>query len=282
MRLWQPQQDQSTSSSFGRRLALLTLALAGMCLIATNELLAAPIEVIYPEGVSEGFVTLKSMDGKKLADGELSQLTTGADRLASRLTFRFTDGSLYDETVTFSQKKHLAMLSYQLNQRGPAFPEPLTISLNGETGQYQVRRHEQAKTEQTISGRIDLPADIYNGMTITALKNLRGRSGASIHMVVFNPEPKIYELDLKLVEHEETRNTNRKEVKATAAHYLLTPKLGWFMSALASLVRRTLPEYHFWLIKKDAPAFVRFEGSLYPDGPTWIIEQISPRVKDGH
>ena len=253
-----------------------------MCLIATNELLAAPIEVIYPEGVSEGFVTLKSMDGKKLADGELSQLTTGADQLASRLAFRFTNGSLYDETVTFSQKTPLAMLSYQLNQRGPAFPEPLTISLNGETGQYQVRRHEQAKTEQTISGRIDLPADIYNGMTITALKNLRGRSGASIHMVVFNPEPKIYELDLKLVEHEETRNTNRKEVKAPAAHYLLTPKLGWFMSALASLVRRTLPEYHFWLIKKDAPAFVRFEGSLYPDGPTWIIEQISPRVKDGH
>ena len=36
------------------------------------------------------------------------------------------------------------------------------------------------------------------------------------------------------------------------------------------------------LIKKDALAFVRFEGSLYPDGPTWIIEQISPRVKDGH
>ncbi|HRB82425.1 MAG TPA: hypothetical protein PK614_09225, partial [Nitrospira sp.] len=134
MRLWQPQYNQSTSPPFGRRLALLALALAGMCLIATNEVLAAPIEVIYPEGVSEGFV---SKDGKKLANGELSQLTTGADRLASRLTFRFTDGSVYDETVTFSQKKHLAMLSYQLNQRGPAFPEPLTISLNGETGQYQ-------------------------------------------------------------------------------------------------------------------------------------------------
>ena len=209
-----------------------------MCFIPTNERSAASIEIVYPEGVSEGFVTLKSKDGKKLANGELSQLTTGADRLASRLTFRFTDGSLYDETVTFSQKKHLAMLSYQLNQRGPAFPEPLTISLNGETGQYQVRRHEQAKTEQTISGRIDLPADIYNGMTITALKNLRGKTGASIHMVVFNPEPKIYEIDLQLVEHEETRNTNQMEVKATAAYYLLTPKLRWFMSALASLVRK--------------------------------------------
>ncbi|MBL8072081.1 MAG: hypothetical protein JNM35_13405 [Nitrospira sp.] len=248
-------------------------------MVATNEPLAAPIEVIYPEGVSEGFVTLKSMDGKKLADGELSQMTTGADRLASRLTFRFTDGSLYDETVTFSQKKHLAMLSYQLKQRGPAFPEPLTISLNGQTGEYQVRRHEQTNAEPPISGRINLPSDVYNGMTITALKNLRGKTGASIHMVVFNPDPKIYELDLQLIEHEATQNTNRKEVKAAAAHYVLTPKLGWFMSTLASLVRRTIPEYHFWLIKKDAPAFVRFEGSLYPDGPTWIVEQMSPKVK---
>lgn len=250
-----------------------------MCLTATNELHAAQIEVLYPEGVSEGFVTLTSRDGKKLADGELSQVTTGADRLASRLTFRFTDGSLYDETVTFSQKKHLAMLSYQLTQRGPAFPEPVTVSLNGETGHYQVRRHEQPKNEQTISGRLDLPSDVYNGMTITALKNLRGKTGASIHMVVFNPEPKLYELDLNLVEDEETRNTNRTEAKARAAHYILTPKLGWFMSALAALIRKTIPEYHFWLIKKDAPAFVRFEGSLYPDGPIWRIEQVSPRVK---
>ena len=91
----QPQEDQSTSSPFGRRPARFALAFAGLCLIvATNELLAKPFEVIYPEGVSEGFVTLKNMDGKQLADGELSQLTTGAGRLASRLTFRFTDGSL--------------------------------------------------------------------------------------------------------------------------------------------------------------------------------------------
>ncbi len=98
------------------------LAVAVISFITSTTLFAKPIEVVYPEGVSEGFVTLKTLDGKKLADGELSQVTTGADRLASRLTFRFSDGSLYDETVTYSQKKHLTMLSYQLTQRGPASP----------------------------------------------------------------------------------------------------------------------------------------------------------------
>ncbi len=252
--------------------------LAGILFLAA-ELFAAPIEVLYPEGVSEGFVTLKTLDGKKLADGELSQLVTGADRLASRLTFRFTDGSLYDETVTFSQKKHLTLLSYQLTQRGPAFPEPLTISLNGETGQYQVRQHEKTSQEQVISGHVELPADVYNGMTITALKNLRGKNGASVHMVVFDPEPKVYEVELKLIDAEPTRNTNRNEAKATAAHYVLKPRLGWFLSTVASIFGKTPQDYHFWLIKKDAPAFVRFEGSLYPKGPTWRIEQVSPRVK---
>ena len=255
------------------------LAVAVISFITSTTLFAKPIEVVYPEGVSEGFVTLKTLDGKTLADGELSQVTTGADRLASRLTFRFSDGSLYDETVTYSQKKHLTMLSYQLIQRGPAFPEPLVISVNGETGHYQVRQREKTADEQSITGRIDLPADVYNGMTITVLKNLRGQAGARVHMLVFNPEPKLYEVELFRVDEEDTRNTTRKETKATAVHYSLKPRLGWFTSALARLFGRTPPAYHFWLIKKDAPAFVRFEGSLYAGGPSWRIEQVSPRVK---
>ena len=260
----------------------LNLAVVGFCLLTlvpSTVLFAKPVEVIYPEGVSEGFVTLKTLDGKKLADGELSQVTTGADRLASRLTFRFSDGSLYDETVTYSQKKHLTMLSYQLTQRGPSFPEPLVVSLNGTTGEYQVRRHEKTPDEKVITGRVDLPSDVYNGMTITVLKNLRGQTGAIVHMLVFNPEPKLYEVELAPVDEEDTRNTTRKESKATAIHYSLKPRLGWFTATLARLIGRTPPDYHFWLIKKDAPAFVRFEGSLYAGGPNWRIEQVSPRIK---
>ena len=264
-----------------RQNSLLQAVVLACCLLMASPLTAMPIEVIYPEGVSEGFVALKTLDGKKLADGELSQVTTGADRLASRLTFRFSDGSLYDETVTFSQKKHLALLSYQLTQRGPAFPEPITVSLNGETGQYQVRLREKTEKEETLSGHLDLPNDVYNGLTITALKNLRGKNGASVHMVVFNPKPKLYQVDLTLVDDEATRNTTRKETKATAAHYVLKPRLGWFLGTLASLFGKVPPDYHFWLIKKDAPAFVRFEGSLYPNGPTWRIEQVPPRVGQG-
>lgn len=206
----------------------------GICLLISTTLFAKPVETVYPEGVNEGFVTLKTLDGKQLADGGLSQVTTGADRLASRLTFRFSDGSLYDETVTFSQKKHLTLLSYQLTQRGPAFPEPLVVSLNGETGQYQVRQHEKSPDEKMITGHVDLPSDVYNGMTITVLKNLRGQTGALVHMLVFNPEPKLYEVELTRLDEEDIRNTTRKDTKATAVHYSLKPAPGMVHGGLGS------------------------------------------------
>ena len=57
--------------------------------------------VRYPEGVSQGFVTLSSLDGKKLGEGELSQVATGADRVVSHLSIRLKDGSLHDETVIY-------------------------------------------------------------------------------------------------------------------------------------------------------------------------------------
>ncbi len=70
-----------------------------------------------------------------------------------------------------------------------------------------------------------------------------------------------------------------KTPETTAVHYSLKPRLGWFTAALPRLFGQTLPDYHFWLIKKDAPSLVRFEGSLYATGPSWRIEQVSPRVK---
>jgi hypothetical protein len=45
---------------------------------------------------------------------------------------------------------------------------------------------------------------------------------------------------------------------------------------LASLLGKLPPEYHYWLLKGKAPAFVQFEGPLYTEGPIWRIEQTSP------
>jgi hypothetical protein len=82
---------------------------------------AGPVAVRYTEGVTHGFLTLRSTAGDLLADGDLLQVVR-SEGVDSRLVFRFKDGSLYDETVVFTQSKVFTMMSYRLVQRGPSFP----------------------------------------------------------------------------------------------------------------------------------------------------------------
>jgi hypothetical protein len=128
------------------------------------------MEVRYPEGLSQGFVTLSSLDGKTLGEGELSQLTTGLVRVESRLAIALKDGSLHEETVSFSQKQRFRLLSYRLLQRGPSFPHHLEVSLDMETGTYTMHRAESTEEPVVSTGHLDLPIDTYNGDVCHAVK----------------------------------------------------------------------------------------------------------------
>src|SRR5436190_4651963 len=89
---------------------------------------AEPVRVLFQEGVTRAFPVVRSLTGQKLAQGDLIQVARG-DRVDSRMTFRFADGSLYDEHVVFSQTGVFSLLSYRLVQRGPSFPESLDASV---------------------------------------------------------------------------------------------------------------------------------------------------------
>ncbi len=248
-----------------------------LCLVSACEIVrAGVVEVRYPEGISEGFVTLTSLDGKKLGDGEVSQIAAGADRIVSRLSIKLKDGSLHDETVVFSQKRRFKLLSYKLLQRGASFPEALDVSLDTGTGAYTLRRTPPDGAQTTDTGRLDLPPDTYNGMTVTLLKNLDPNASVTVHMVNFLPKPKVYAVELKPVEKESLRAGG---VSRDAIHYTLSPQLGWFLQTLGSFLGKLPPDYHFWLVKGKVPAFVRFEGPLYTNGPLWRIEQANPTLK---
>lgn len=236
------------------------------------------MEVRYQEGVAEGFVTVSSLDGKKLGEGEVTQLAADIDRWASRLSLRFKDGSLHDERVVFSQKGQFKLVRYTLVQHGPSFAEPVDVSLDMETNTYTLRRDGPGDEKTVLNGHLDLPSDTYNGMTVTLLKNLEQNASVTVHMLDFLPEPKLYAVDLIPMEKDSVRVGG---LSRDAVHYILKPKLGWFMQNLASLLGKLPPPYHFWLLKGKVPAFVRFEGPLYTNGPTWRIEQASPKLRTG-
>ena len=117
------------------RLVGVFIALVLACVSA--ELRADALAVRYTEGVVHGFLRLRTLDGHVIADGDLTQVAHGA-RVASRLIFRFRDGSLYDETVVFTQRKEFRLVTYRLTQRGPSFPQPLEMTMDAATGQVTV------------------------------------------------------------------------------------------------------------------------------------------------
>ena len=237
---------------------------------------AAPVDVRFPEGVSQGFLVLRGLDGQKRADGELRQTSAGDERLVSRLVFHFLDGSLHDETIVFSQKPVLTLVSYTLLQRGPSFPAKLHVSFERKSKTYTVRSQKDGQeTEQVLTGHMELPTDVYNGLTVMVLKNLPPGRTHTIHIVGFTPEPELYEVEIHLRGSE---TIQAGELRKQARHYELKPKLSSVTRFFAALFGRTIPAYHVWILADDIPAFVRFEGPLSTDGPPWRVELGGPRL----
>src|SRR5512144_1710343 len=116
-----------------RLLLVLVMVPLWLCQVA-----AAPVAVRFPEGVTHGFLLLRTVDGGLLASGDLLQIPKGG-MIENRMVFRFKDGSLFDETVVFTQQRVFAMQSYHLVQSGPAFAEDTEISLQRASGKYYVK-----------------------------------------------------------------------------------------------------------------------------------------------
>ncbi len=93
-----------------------------------------------------GFLALRTLDGKRLADGERTQVAEG-DRVTSRLIFRFKDGSVYDDTTIFSQRGAFRLLSDHLVQRGPCFKQPMETSIDASSGHITVRYKDPSGKE---------------------------------------------------------------------------------------------------------------------------------------
>ncbi|HET9480981.1 MAG TPA: hypothetical protein VFP98_04425 [Candidatus Polarisedimenticolia bacterium] len=163
-------------------------------------------------------------------------------------------------------------------QRGPAFDEDIEASLERATGRYHVtsRNHKTGK-EAVLEGTIELPADVYNGLILTVVKDLPIGASETVHFVAFAPEPRLIKL---AVEPAGEQQVLVGHLAKTAVHYVLKPQLGMWLTLFATVLGRMPPDVHVWILKDDVPAFVRFEGPLYPTGPVWRIQLSSPRWPD--
>lgn len=241
------------------------LVLLTAILVHPSHTQAAPVAVRFAEGVARGFPLLRSLAGEPLAVGEFIQVARD-DIVESRFVFRFRDGSLYDETVVFSQRGVFRLERYHLVQRGPSFPESVEASIDRNSGRYTVRyRADDDSPEERLAGPFALPEDVYSGMLGTLMKNLAPGESPTVQVLVFTPQPRLVKVQLAAAGEESVTIGERPIL---AIRYLIKPQLG----LLASLLVVDLVPIQCWIVGGEAPAFVKFLGPLYFMGPVWRIE----------
>src|SRR6266487_6430404 len=178
VRKWREEPEHNRgrlSSSVCRRFAVrgsLSLVVAYAVLFQSNKLLADTIPVRHTEGLMHGFLVLRTLEGKAIADGQLTQDARG-DRVTTHLIFRFKDGSVYEDTTIFSQRGTFRLLSDHLILRGPSFKQPVDTTINAFTGQVKVRYNEAKGKERVIAQRMELPPDVANGLLLTLMKDIK-------------------------------------------------------------------------------------------------------------
>jgi len=246
-------------------------------LLGVGALGAAPVPVRFVEGVAHGFLLLRAANGTLLATGDLLQVSRGA-QLESRIVFRFKDGSLFDETVTYTQQRVFELQSYHLVQRGPAFSEDSEITIERASRKYRTStRSRKDGRAEVLEGTLELPSDVYNGMVLTIAKNLAKGASETVHYLAFTPRPQLIELE---VAPSGEHRMFVGELAKTAVHYTFKAKLGAWTEFFAKLLGRLPADYHVWIDTDEVPAFVRFDGPLTLTGQPWRIELTSPRWPD--
>jgi hypothetical protein len=243
-------------------------------LFALAALLRADtVPVMHPEGIVHGFLTLSTLDGKRLAGGDLIQVAKG-DRVTTQIVFRFADGSSHDETTVFTQRGRFRLVSYRLIQKGPAFATPIDMSLDPASGRCVVRTADKDGKEKTYDERLKLPPDVANGMQTTLLKN--GRENAArleLPIVLATPRPRLVKLVVAPAGEDAFRIG---AVEHKAVRYQIHIDLGGVVEILADLAGKAPPDTRLWMERGEAPGFVRSEGPMAIGTPEWRIDLAAP------
>jgi hypothetical protein len=261
---------QKNNLSLGGSRAILLVCLA---LLQVTVLSADSILVRHTEGLTHGFLVLRTLDGEAIAAGDLNQTARGG-RVYDHLVFRFKDGSIHEETTVFSQRGNFLLLTDHLVQKGPAFKHPLDVTIAATTGQVTVRYQDDKGKDQVLAEHMDLPPDLANGMLLTLLKNIRPDvPSTKVSMVVATPKPRLVHL---LITPGAQGPFSTGGLSHQATDYTLKVEIGGVAGVVAPLVGKQPPDTHVWILGGDAPAFVKLEGPLAQDGPIWRVELTSP------
>jgi hypothetical protein len=231
------------------------------------------VPVRHLEGRIHGFLALKDAEDRLLASGTLDQSNNGA-RVTTELKFHFKDGSRYEETAVYSQRRVFQLLTYHVVQKGPTFKRPTDMTINTSTGQVVIRYTDDDGKEKVIDERMKLPADLANGLVTTLLSDIdRKTPKTTVSMLASTPKPMLVKLDISPAGEFPYSYAGSS---AQANRYVVKVDIGGIKGIIAPLVGKQPPDTYVWISSGKAPGFMKSEGALFMDGPIWKIELASP------
>ena len=131
----------------------------------------------------------------------------------------------------------------------------------------------QDKDAETLSGTLELPPDVYNGMVLAVLRNLPRGATATGHMLAFTPKPRLVKMSIHSVGEDPMIVGESRRV---ATRYLVDLEVGGIAGIFAAVAGKEPPDLRYWLVGGTVPAFVKFEGAFFLNGPVWRVELAAP------
>lgn len=249
------------------------LLYAGLFLFLVLATAAEPVRTRHTQGELHAFLLVHGEDGKLLGTADEVNMAVG-HAWRSRLTIHFLDGSVDDDTATYTQAPTLHLLADHHVQRGPTFPKPSDVALDTASG--TVTFHDLSQgAPAAATEHMDLPADLGNGIMPLVLQNMpRGASDLKVSYLVNAPRPRL----VKFAIHPDGTAAYRVGGAARqAAQYRLHVDIGGLEGMVAPLFGKEPPDMVAWLTTGDAPTLLRLRMFLYLGGPMLRLELASPQ-----
>jgi len=206
----------------------------------------------------------RSENGQVIARAEFTETVEG-DEVTMRLTYRFADGSIDDETTTYRQQGTFQLIRNHHIQKGPFFASPVDFAVEAATGTATTRTADNKGTIHVESQHIDLPDDLANGFVGTLLLNVPPHTApfrAGILAPVFGG--RLIRI-LISPQGEQPFQKAGQTVKATV--FRIHPELGGILGWLAELLGLQPKDVMVWILEGEQPAVVRVVGQLGGFGP---------------
>jgi hypothetical protein len=246
---------------------------ASACLLLSGlSVHSEMIPVIQRQGAMHGFLVMRSPEGKIIATGDQVNVVKG-DEVHSRLTFHFRDGSIDDEISVFKQTSTFQLQSDHHIQKGPSFPEPQNISVDVSSGKVTWRESKDGK-EKTSTERMDVPPDLANGMISLIVQNFpKDRGEMKVSYLAGTSKPRVVQLSVKPDGEDSCRIGG---ISRKSERFNIHVEIGGIAGVVAPIVGKQPSDKKVWVLKGEAPTFLKMEGALYLKGPIWSMELASP------